>query len=103
MVCALIVLASPLDALKRQMRRWSAHRSFLDRAPHCPVAARIKLVGEEQTNMANRYGEAALLAARMETYGKAITPLDRWKAATAEALPHQPLGPAQGTAHAQPF
>ena len=24
--------------------------------------------------MANKYGEAALIAARMETYGKAITP-----------------------------
>ncbi len=28
--------------------------------------------------MANRYGEAALMAVRMETYGKALTAADRW-------------------------
>ncbi len=29
--------------------------------------------------MANKYGEAALLAVRMETYGKALTAGDRWE------------------------
>jgi hypothetical protein len=37
--------------------------------------------------MANRYGEAALLAARAETYGKAITPLERWNDATRKLYP----------------
>jgi hypothetical protein len=31
--------------------------------------------------MANRYGEAALMAAKMETYGKAYTPQERWQQA----------------------
>jgi hypothetical protein len=46
--------------------------------------------------MANRYGEAALLAARMETYGKAITPLDRWKAATQKLYPTSPSAQRKG-------
>ena len=46
--------------------------------------------------MANRYGEAALLAARMETYGKAITPLDRWKAATEKLYPTSPSAQRKG-------
>jgi hypothetical protein len=37
--------------------------------------------------MANRYGEAALIAARAETYGKAITPLERWNDATRKLYP----------------
>src|SRR3984957_13804552 len=46
--------------------------------------------------MANRYGEAALLAVRMETYGKAITPLDRWKAATQKLYPTSPSAQRKG-------
>ena len=37
--------------------------------------------------MANRYGEAALLAARMQTYGKAILPEERWQHAVGELYP----------------
>jgi hypothetical protein len=40
--------------------------------------------------MANRYGEAALIAARMETYGKAITPQNRWQEATQKLYPSSP-------------
>jgi hypothetical protein len=40
--------------------------------------------------MANKYGEAALIAARMETYGKAITPAARWDQATARLYPTSP-------------
>ncbi len=29
--------------------------------------------------MANRYGEAALMAVQMNTFGKAITPAERWQ------------------------
>ena len=46
--------------------------------------------------MANRYGEAALLAARMETYGKAITPFDRWKAAIEKLYPTSPSAQRKG-------
>jgi hypothetical protein len=42
--------------------------------------------------MANRYGEAALLAVRMETYGKALTPLDRWEDAVRKLYPTTPIG-----------
>jgi len=42
--------------------------------------------------MANRYGEAALLAVRMETYGKALTPLDRWQDAVRKLYPTTPIG-----------
>lgn len=42
--------------------------------------------------MANKYGEAALIAARMDTHGKALSPAARWEHATAklypQALPH---------------
>ncbi|SFS21157.1 hypothetical protein SAMN05421771_4064 [Granulicella pectinivorans] len=37
--------------------------------------------------MANRYGEAALMAVRMETYGKQITPGERWAQATKTLYP----------------
>lgn len=40
--------------------------------------------------MANRYGEAALMAVRMETYGKAITPAERWQDAVAKLYPTTP-------------
>ena len=46
--------------------------------------------------MANRYGEAALLAARMETYGKAITPFDRWKGAIEKLYPTSPSAQRKG-------
>ena len=37
--------------------------------------------------MANRYGEAALMAVQMETYGKALTPDDRWEDAVRKVYP----------------
>ena len=40
--------------------------------------------------MANKYGEAALIAARMDTYGKAITPQQRWLEATKKLYPTSP-------------
>jgi hypothetical protein len=46
--------------------------------------------------MANRYGEAALVAARMETYGKAITPAARWEQATAKLYPTSPAAQRKG-------
>ena len=46
--------------------------------------------------MANRYGEAALMAARMETYGKAYTPQDRWQQAVAKLYPTTPAGQKKG-------
>jgi hypothetical protein len=46
--------------------------------------------------MANRYGEAALIAARMETYGKAITPTARWEQATAKLYPTSPSAQRKG-------
>ena len=41
--------------------------------------------------MANRYGEAALMAARMETFGKAITPAERWADAVKKLYPTSPI------------
>jgi hypothetical protein len=46
--------------------------------------------------MANKYGEAALIAARMETYGKAITPAQRWDQATAKLYPTSPSAQRKG-------
>ena len=42
--------------------------------------------------MANRYGEAALLAVRMELYGKALTPVERWQDAVGKVYPTTPVG-----------
>jgi hypothetical protein len=42
--------------------------------------------------MANRYGEAALMAVRMETYGKNLTPLERWEDAVKKLYPTTPAG-----------
>jgi len=42
--------------------------------------------------MANRYGEAALMAVRMETYGKAYTPQERWQQAVEKLYPTTPIG-----------
>ncbi len=42
--------------------------------------------------MANRYGEAALLAVRMELYGKALSPLERWQDAVGKVYPTTPIG-----------
>ena len=46
--------------------------------------------------MANRYGEAALLAVRMETYGKALTALERWDDAVKKMYPTTPAGQKKG-------
>jgi hypothetical protein len=46
--------------------------------------------------MANRYGEAALLAARMETYGKSISPIERWNEATKKLYPTSPTSQRKG-------
>jgi hypothetical protein len=46
--------------------------------------------------MANKYGEAALLATRMETYGKAITPQQRWQEATKKLYPTSPSAQRKG-------
>ena len=46
--------------------------------------------------MANRYGEAALMAVRMETYGKALTPADRWEDAVKKLYPTTPAGQKKG-------
>lgn len=46
--------------------------------------------------MANRYGEAALIAARMEIHGKAITPADRWNEATQKLYPTSPSAQRKG-------
>ena len=46
--------------------------------------------------MAKKYGEAALIAARMETYGKAITPSDRWNEATKRLYPTSPSAQRKG-------
>jgi hypothetical protein len=37
--------------------------------------------------MANRYGEAALMAVKMELYGKALTPAERWQDAVQKLYP----------------
>ncbi len=42
--------------------------------------------------MANRYGEAALLAIRMETFGKALTPAERWMEAVRKVYPTTTAG-----------
>ena len=42
--------------------------------------------------MANRYGEAALLAVKMELYGKALSPLERWQDSVAKVYPTAPVG-----------
>ena len=46
--------------------------------------------------MANRYGEAALIAARMDIHGKAITPADRWSEATKKLYPTSPSAQRKG-------
>jgi hypothetical protein len=42
--------------------------------------------------MANRYGEAALMAVRMDTFGKGYTPEQRWQEAVAKLYPTTPAG-----------
>ena len=42
--------------------------------------------------MANRYGEAALMAVRMELYGKVLSPGERWEYAVRRAYPTTPIG-----------
>ena len=42
--------------------------------------------------MANRYGEAALLAVRMELYGKALTAGERWEDAVKKVYPTTTAG-----------
>lgn len=42
--------------------------------------------------MANRYGEAALIAVRMETFGKAYSPAERWTQAVKKLYPTTPIG-----------
>lgn len=42
--------------------------------------------------MANRYGEAALMAVRMELYDKALSPLERWDDAVRKMYPTTPAG-----------
>jgi hypothetical protein len=46
--------------------------------------------------MANKYGEAALIAARMETHGKAVTPQSRWQEATQKLYPTSPSAQRKG-------
>ena len=46
--------------------------------------------------MANKYGEAALFAARMDAYGKAITPQQRWQEATRKLYPTSPSAQRKG-------
>jgi hypothetical protein len=46
--------------------------------------------------MANKYGEAALIAARMETHGKPIAPTSRWEQATAKLYPTNPSAQRKG-------
>jgi hypothetical protein len=46
--------------------------------------------------MANKYGEAALIAARMENYGKALTPATRWEQATKKLYPTSPSAQRKG-------
>src|ERR1700680_1962299 len=47
--------------------------------------------------MANRYGEAALLAVRMETFGKALSPLERWNDAVQKLYPTSPTAQRKGS------
>ncbi len=46
--------------------------------------------------MANRYGEAALMAIRMETYGKNLTPQERWDESVKKLYPTTPIGQKKG-------
>jgi hypothetical protein len=46
--------------------------------------------------MANKYGEAALVAARMDTHGKVISPAARWEQATAKLYPTSPSAQRKG-------
>ena len=46
--------------------------------------------------MANKYGEAALIGARMEIYGKALTPAARWDQATSRLYPTSPSAQRKG-------
>jgi hypothetical protein len=46
--------------------------------------------------MANKYGEAALIAARMETHGKPLTPAARWHEATQKLYPTSPSAQRKG-------
>ncbi len=46
--------------------------------------------------MANRYGEAALKAVRMDTAGKAITPRERWDRAVKTLYPNTLAGQKKG-------
>jgi hypothetical protein len=46
--------------------------------------------------MANRYGEAALMAVRMETFGKVLTPGERWEHAVRKLYPTTPAGQKKG-------
>jgi hypothetical protein len=41
--------------------------------------------------MANRYGEAALMAVRMETFGKSPSPLARWEDTVKKLYPTTPI------------
>ena len=42
--------------------------------------------------MANRYGEAALMAVRMDAHGKSLTPQERWDDAVKKLYPITPAG-----------
>ncbi len=42
--------------------------------------------------MANRYGEAALIAVRMQTFGKPLSAAERWMAAVRQVYPTTPIG-----------
>ncbi len=42
--------------------------------------------------MANRYGEAALLAVKMDTFGKALSPAERWTDAVRKVYPTTTAG-----------
>jgi hypothetical protein len=46
--------------------------------------------------MANRYGEAALIAARMDAHGKVLTPAARWQEATRQLYPTSPSAQRKG-------
>ena len=50
--------------------------------------------------MANRYGEAALMAVKMETYGKALSPLERWDDAMKKLYPTTPVAQKKGAPRA---
>jgi hypothetical protein len=51
---------------------------------------------EDGSRMANRYGEAALMAARMETFGKMLSPAERWDDAVKKLYPTTPAGQKKG-------